>query len=109
MKSIIFTLASLMLIGCAPQKSLTIYTNPAGATLYQQDGAAYTAPVTVYYDMESAQFDTWGCLLAQPFTVVWSSGAQIDGGSAPLKLCHEHSTLTFDRPDVDGLARIIRE
>ena len=103
MKPIICALAALMLMGCASQKSLTIYTNPPGATLYEQGGSKYTSPITLYYDTDPAYTDAAGCRLARPFTAVWSSGAKVDADSRPLRLCHEHSAITIDRPDVAGL------
>ncbi len=105
MKSTICALVSLVLIGCAPQMSLTVYTNPPGATLYEKSGTTYTSPATVYYDVDPAYSDSQGCVLVQPFTTVWSSGARVDGGDAPLRLCGEQSAfaITIERPDVPGL------
>ena len=105
MKSMIYALVFLALIGCAPQKSLTVYTNPPGATLYGKGGATRTSPATVYYDIDSAYIDSQGCYLVQPFTAVWSSGARVDSGVAPLRLCGEQSAfaITIERPNVPGL------
>ncbi len=105
MKTTICALVSLVLIGCAPQKSLTVYTNPPGATLYEKSGTTYTSPATVYYAVDPAHIDSQGCYLVQPFTAVWSSGARIDGGIAPLRLCGAQPAfaITIDRPDVPGL------
>ncbi len=105
MKTTICALVSLVLIGCAPQKSLTVYTNPPGATLYGKSGTTYTSPATVYYDVDPAYIDSQGCVLVQPFTTVWSSGARVDGGDAPLRLCGDQSAfaITIERPDVPGL------
>ena len=104
MKSTICALAFFALIGCAQQKSLTVYTNPPGATLYVQGGAAQTSPATVYYHIEPVHIDSQGCVHVDPFTAVWSSGARVDGGER-LRLCGEHSgySITIERPDVPGL------
>ena len=105
MKSTIFALVSLVLIGCAPQKSLTVYTNPPGATLYEKGGATYTSPATIHYNIDPVHIDWQGCYLVLPFTAVWSSGARVDSGVAPLRLCGEQSAfaITIERPDVPGL------
>ena len=105
MRSTICALAFIALIGCAPQKSLTVYTNPPGATLYEKGGATYMSPATVYYDGDPAYTDAQGCVLVQPFTAVWSSGARVDGGDVPLRLCGNQFAfaITIERPDVPGL------
>ena len=105
MKSMIYALVFLALIGCAPQKSLTVYTNPPGATLYVKGGATRISPATVYYDIDPAYIDSQGCLHVSPFTAIWSSGARVDGGDANLRLCGaQHAfAITIERPDVPGL------
>lgn len=105
MKSTICALISLVLIGCAPQKSLTVYTNPPGATLYVKGGATQTSPATVYYDIDPVHIDSQGCVHVRRFTAVWSSGARVDGGDALLRLCGAQAAfaITIERPNVPGL------
>ena len=105
MKSAIIAIIILIITGCAaPQKTLTVYTNPLGATLYTVGGTSYVSPATVYYNIDLAYIDSDGCLHVQPFTAVWSSGARVDPNGG-LRLCGAQSqfAITIDRPDVPGL------
>lgn len=92
-KFVLALAASPFLAGCvttAQQPSLTLYSNPIGATITENKAGAIPqmAPVSVIYNKGEQQ-----CLNVLGFTAVWPSGATADTGV--IELCGQHSAFQF--------------
>jgi hypothetical protein len=92
-------LFAVFLNGCASTLSMTYYSVPPGAAIYNGDNYLGDAPVILTYVVDSAAIQS-GYLIVQSPKVVWPSGAKIfinEGIRVDL-----HNTLaqqyTFYRP-----------
>lgn len=91
------------LVGCASVPQLTYYSDPPGATLYDQNGKRWgTTPYSITYSAAKKDFDSGECIYLLPTMVRWASGAEAD---ARLHMCPPgyEKQYTFVRPtDVPG-------
>lgn len=104
----------LLVCGCAAggaqaPYSVTIDTNPTGATLVRKrTGDVYVAPAAIGYKPESVNFDADGCLWPDGFTAYWPSGA-VAATDDRIALCGppgQPHRVTITRPaDAPGIER----
>lgn len=102
MKNVVFTLALALVASRAAAEKITIYSDPPGATVYQNDQRMGTTPFTLKYEKPRDLSGRPACATTVPLRVRWLSGAE----SAPtaLPLCPKDNTqFTFARPNVPGV------
>ena len=100
--SLFLSLCLLSVVGCATnQITVTYYSDPAGATLYQENILGYT-PITRAYNLRpSVQRDRY--IKLPPTKVVWASGVFSEANDITVDR-NEGSefSFTFVRPNVQG-------
>lgn len=105
--------AALVALGFASsayaQRTVTVIitSDPPSATLSQYGGSVGMTPMSLKYPTTKAFTSGRGCLVLQPLSMTWASGATAE--MADLKICpegkyryHGKYQLAFARPDVPG-------
>jgi len=88
--------------GCANVLSVTYYSDPPGAMIYENGRAWGNAPVTLNYQPDG-QFLSGGCMTLNPLTARWVSGAEASISS--LQACGSvgyNQQISFIRPNTSG-------